>query len=453
MSRTLCTLTIFAVLAASPLHGHSQSTTPATPPAQTNSSSSTLKTNATIVVVDVVVTDKNQKPIHNLKASDFNLSEDGTPQTLKNFEEHTTLSPAEAAKLPPAPKLPPGIFSNYSAVPPGALNVLLFDALNTPMKDQVFVHDQLLQYLKNAPRGARIAIFGLNERLVMLQGFTSEPDVLKAVVEKKDSASASHLLDDPLAGDGNPNAPSDALRDLAGDDVGYVAILLGNLKQVEAQQTSYETQYRTKQTLDAFNALAHYLSAFPGRKNLIWFSASFPLSILPKEDLNYPFSIVADSEDEFRETSTLLARSQVAVYPIDARGITNPYMENAAIDPVGPPPASTKSARGTPATLAQQAQKALTPVSDATKRSRTIQEIDAEHGTMEDMAFATGGRALVENNGLADAVARGLRHRLQLLRPHLHTFQSKKQRILPQNCRQAQPVRRDPRLPPRILPR
>ena len=68
-------------------------------------------------MVDVVVTDKNQKPIHNLKPSDFTVLEANAPQTIKNFEEHSTLSHADMAKLPPMPKLPPGLFTNYSPTP------------------------------------------------------------------------------------------------------------------------------------------------------------------------------------------------------------------------------------------------------------------------------------------------------------------------------------------------
>src|SRR5579875_3619660 len=91
----------------------------------------TLHTSSKLVVVDVVVTDARQQPIHHLTASDFSISEDGHPQTIKVFEEHTADAPLQVA---PLPKLPPGKFTNYSVVPVnGALNILLFDKLNTPM--------------------------------------------------------------------------------------------------------------------------------------------------------------------------------------------------------------------------------------------------------------------------------------------------------------------------------
>ena len=76
---------------------------------------------------------------------------------------------------------------------------------------------------------------------------------------------------------------SDMMQDtgsMAGNNPQFAATL-ASVQQFEAEQESMQTQMRTQYTLDAFNALAHYLSNFPGRKNLIWFSGSFPLQIEP----------------------------------------------------------------------------------------------------------------------------------------------------------------------------
>ena len=108
------------------------------------------------------------------------------------------------------------------------------------------------------------------------------------------------------------------------------ATVLANLRQFEAEQQSHQLQLRARFTLDALNLLARYMSNLPGRKNLIWFSGSFPISILPDPSLQNPFAIVSSSEDEFRETVDLMARSQVAVYPIDARGLMVEPMLNAS---------------------------------------------------------------------------------------------------------------------------
>ena len=342
----------------------------------------TIKTAAQLVVVDVVVTDKSQHPMHGLKASDFTLNESGAPQTIKHFEEHTALTVADATKLAPMPKLPPGVYTNFSPEPAnGAINLVLLDALNTPMKDQPYVRQQFLAYLKTVPPGTRIAIFGLTTRVIVLQSFTSDPETLQRVISKG-LPKASVLLDDQVGGGGIQNSQADDLEDSGAD-----AEAVTGLRDFEAQIQSFQLQLRAKYTLDAFNDIAHYLAGIPGRKNLIWFSGSFPIDILPDTTgtQSNPFAAMASSEDEFRDTVALLARSQVAVYPIDARGLfTSPVFDASTSRNYG-------GSRGI-ARMNQDQQKFFTDTSQ-------------EHATMERMAEATGGRAFVNTNGLSHAVA------------------------------------------------
>jgi VWFA-related protein len=377
-----CTALAFATLAAA----QTQQAAPAAqqPASATQQSSqsaiATLRAGTQLVVVDVVVTDKNQKPVHGLKASDFTLTEENVPQLVKHFEEHTALTAADATKFPTMPKFPPGIFTNYTPEPVnGAVNLLLLDALNTPLKDQSYVRQQLLAYLNAAPPGTRIAIFGLTTQLTILQGFTSDPAILRAAASSK-TGKNSPLLQDSVGGNGIQNSMADDLEDMGAD-----ATTVANLRQFDAQQQSFQLQLRVKYTLDAMSQLARYLSTIPGRKNLIWFSGSFPISILPDttSTLPDPFAVVADYEKEFRDTVNLLARSQVAVYPIDARGLTNSPVFDAA---------TSRNYTRNPARMTQDLNKFSTDTA-------------AEHDTMRQMAEATGGHAFYNTNGLTQAVA------------------------------------------------
>ena len=344
----------------------------------------TLHAGTQLVIVDVVVTDSHQEPIHNLKASDFTLLEKNVPQQIKNFEEHKALPPAEAARLSPMPVMPPGIFTNYSPAPHnGVLNVLLLDTLNTPMRDQAYVRDQLRKYLKNAGPTDRIAIFGLTSRLILLQGFTSDPALLKAAIEQKNPR-ASPLLDDAVGG-GGTEPVSDTLSSI--DNSPEMAELIANLQQFEAQEQSFQLQLRAKYTLDALNQIARGLIGIPGRKNLIWFSGSFPINILPDGDLQNPFAVVASSEAEFRETTNMLTASQVAVYPIDARGLMVSPSLNAAN--------SGSKYAGNPTTFGKD-------------QSKFFQQTADEHSTMLQMAEQTGGRAFINTNDLTQAVAKSI---------------------------------------------
>jgi VWFA-related protein len=239
--------------------------------------------------------------------------------------------------------------------------------------------------------------------LKLLQGFTSNPELLRALVEgKKGSQGASPLMNNAMEGDqaGADDPMYDTTAEAMGNDPD-AATVLADLQQFEVEQQSFQLQLRARYTLDAFNQLARYMSALPGRKNLIWFSGSFPINILPDPDILTlaanstansgppvdPFTGVASMEDEFRETVDLLARSQVSVYPIDARGLM-----------VNPTMSVTQSG----STMNRK------PSGFANANTKFFQDTSEEHGTMEQMAQATGGRAFVNTNGLKEAVEKAI---------------------------------------------
>ncbi len=91
---------------------HSQTATP-----DASTSMSTLQINSRAVLVDVIVTDRSGKPITGLKQDAFSVvTEQGKPQTVNFFEEHTGeyLRPRPRDHLP---ELPPDVFSNFSPSP------------------------------------------------------------------------------------------------------------------------------------------------------------------------------------------------------------------------------------------------------------------------------------------------------------------------------------------------
>jgi VWFA-related protein len=379
MNRNLIRSCAIALVFA-PLHAAGQA-------APSTAQSTTLHANADLVLVDVVVSDEKQNPLHHLASGDFTILEDGKPQTLKFFEEHMAGTPLQ---LVPPPKFAPGVFSNFSTAPAnGALNILLFDKLNTPMNAQTVVRDQVLKYLKEAPTGTRMAIFTLTTELKLLQGFTSDPELLRALVMgKKGSQSASPLMNNAMNGDqpGDDDQMMDMAQDMQANDPDG-ATIIANLQQFEAEMQSFQIQLRQRYTLDALNQLARYMAMLPGRKNLIWFSGSFPITILPDGDLQDPFAIVASAEDEFRETVDMLSRSQVAVYPIDARGLmTEPMLD------------ASQTGRA----------YANNPAAFAKNSAKFFENTAEEHGTMDQMALATGGHAFVNTNALKEAIGKAI---------------------------------------------
>jgi VWFA-related protein len=122
------------------------------------SQGATIKSEVRIVLVDVVVTSGNGRPVGGLRKEDFQVAEDGRPQTISFFEEHKGAAPTTIS-LPP---MPANVFTNYPTVKStDSVNVLLLDSLNTQALDQAYVRAQMTKYLQAAvsgPTGARLAI-------------------------------------------------------------------------------------------------------------------------------------------------------------------------------------------------------------------------------------------------------------------------------------------------------
>jgi VWFA-related protein len=353
---------------------------PASAPGQTappaDSARKVFKTSARIVVLDVVVTAKNHRPIRGLHKEDFLLSENGNPQTITYFEEHTGAEP-QPVKLP---DLPPNVFTNIPQVKPSdAVTVLLLDSLNTPLTDQSRVRAEVIKYLKKPQQGQRMAIFTLSSKLRLVQGFTDDPALLAAAVNnKKNGSQASPLIQTAPEKGADQEAVAAAAV--------YEPDVAAQMQQFLADQSSLQNDIRVKLTLDGFQQLAHFLAGIPGRKNVIWFSGAFPVAILPNPDLAYSFGVQTDNQAAVKKTDALLASAQVALYPVAAEGVATDSIYSA----------------GAEARLATKTQ--------LSRPQMEAQERNADRATMDVIAKETGGAAIYNTNGLSNAIERAIEH-------------------------------------------
>lgn len=364
---------------------------PASEIADSSASNYRLKLPVPLVVEDVVVLDSKEQPIHGLHASDLVVTENGIPVELGNFEEHVPHS-ASAAVMK-APPLGANIFGNIPEVPQStSLNVLLLDALNTPRESQANVREQLLQFLKGLAPGTRVAIFALGLRLQLLQGFTDDPAILRDAIEHKSGPQASPLLGRRTSQDpANPANDSVLALMMTRTIMGQTAN--SAQQSLAAHEATAAVRQRTIFTLQAMNQLARYLGVLPGHKNLIWFSGSFPLNIMPNDLLSDPYALVTDFRDVVRQTAEMMARGRIAVYPVDGRGLM--------------PDSSMNSAQYG---MNRYSEAHNRDAAEAAARHFASDQVYAEHATMEMIATNTGGKAFYNTNGLKDATDKIMRY-------------------------------------------
>jgi VWFA-related protein len=354
-------------------------------PAPVYESATVLKTITRLVVVDVVVTDKNG-PVPGLERDNFTILEDGKPQQVRvfNFQQPRAgprPAPAEA------PKLPENLYTNiprYNV--DSSLNVLLMDGLNTTLPHQAYVRDQMIKYLEKMPEGRPVAVYMLGSKLTLLQDFTSDPEVLKKVV-KSLKAKASHLQDNPGGG------PDDMLLPAGFADAGLVpAEMVSAMESFEQERVGFQTDLRVSYTVSALTSIARSLAGYPGRKNLIWVSEAFPIAIDPNMELTTDiFSGTRNYGPQIAQLADSLIDAQIAMYPIDARGLAPPSFfdaSNGGFDKFG-----RSMGRGGRGGSAMAAESAM------------LQNV---HSTMQEMADRTGGRAFYNTNDVDGAVRKSI---------------------------------------------
>jgi VWFA-related protein len=340
-----------------------------TPPANSISSgqTTTIKSEVRLVLVDVVVTQGQGEPVTGLQKKDFEVTEDGRPQTISFFEEHTGGNISRIA----LPAAPPDVYTNYPTIKTtDSINVLLLDSLNTQATDQAYLRPQMVKFLHSAltaPIGARVAIFTLGQRLRIVRGFTT------------DYAALLNSFADPKSGtepkfESQLASPSRKASDLLACSGIRAPAGVAACKEFFAQEDSDRAADRVSITLREFQALARYLAQFPGRKNVMWVSGSFPLSFFPETNPRGVFR--REYQSEIRRTADLLTADQVAVYPISATGLV--VDDSTSADNYGKPLADGYS-------------------------NRASEEI-----AMETLAQDTGGRAFYNTNGLGDAMTQAI---------------------------------------------
>jgi VWFA-related protein len=341
----------------------------------------TIKTTVRQVLLDVVVTDGKNHPVTGLQREDFSVLEDGESQRILFFEAHSGLLGGTNPKPPALPPLPPNTFANVSVESNNSpLNVLLYDLVNTPIDDQPFAHKEVVKFLRSRPAGSRFAIFVLGDTLHLLQGFTDDERQLEAAMNRKEAdphSSASYQASE------DPHDTSERLSGspLFANELAAQATL-GRLQHMEAFTRNFFLQRRVDQTIAAFTEIARFLRGLPGRKNLLWLSGAFPANIFPDNDPLDPFGAAGNYSSELRQAADLLTVGQVAVYPVDIRGLTTDTVFDAA---------NSQTYR-TPADLRQA-------------HMHFMLQIAAEQAVMDQIADDTGGHAFYNTNGLSGAIA------------------------------------------------
>ncbi|MGH9683578.1 MAG: VWA domain-containing protein [Candidatus Acidiferrales bacterium] len=249
--------------------------------------SGVIRSESNVVRVDVVVTDKKGNYIHDLTAKDFRLFEDKKQQEVTNF----SFGGGPAA----------GTSTEKHYI------VLFFDDSTMDVSDQPRARAAAAKFIDaNAGPNRVMAVVEFGGALRIAQNFTADAARLKQAAAGVKTSAIS------------PNASATAL-----DDATIGGPMLGGPGLGTA-----ESDFGAYSVLLAIRGLAKNLAAVPGRKSLILFTSGFALT--------------PERESELTATIDACNKANVAVYPLDVRGLMAPM--GGAESPTGAlidPPSAT----------------------------------------------------------------------------------------------------------------
>ena len=275
-----------------------------------------------LVLIPTLVTDKSGNHISGLKKEDFTVLENGAEQKIATFEE--IASDAHRFSRPRNPNE----FSNSLAGGPSArrITLIVLDLINTPFVDQVYARKDLLKYLtQSVDQPEPTALYTLTRSGIhVVHDFTTDPRVLVAALHKV-KGDTSHIVDSPedveaMTGTASPDGS-------AGVDPGAVQSeadrLQTMMEDAELNFQSFQQRLAITYTLQGMQQVSQALAGFPGRKSLIWASGGFPFSVSDNTMQLAPAGrdSLTDVLPMYEHTWQLLNDAQIALYPVDVKGL------------------------------------------------------------------------------------------------------------------------------------
>jgi len=277
-----------------------------TPPPQPQSQQPTFKVQVDYVEVDIVVTDRQGNLVRDLKKEDFQVMEDGKAQTISAFTMVDI--PIERADRPlfTSEPLVPDVHTNERPFD-GRVYVMVIDDLHTRFGRSIRVKAAAKQFIERR-LGANdlMAVVHTAGATTANQEFTSNKRLLLAAVDK----TSGRKLDSATA---NRTSEYYRTRDMrqSGDVIN--------------DPDDAERSFNARNTLDTLRNVAEWFGSVRGRRKTILFVSEgidYDIhDIIPQTGSTHGgASMVLDAT---RDAIAAATRSNVAIYGIDPRGLTD----------------------------------------------------------------------------------------------------------------------------------
>jgi len=324
----------------------------------------TFRANRELVSIDVVVRDRMGNIVRGLDANDFEVREDGKPQSVETFSfqeinattllaRDTSLLSGVEAQVAADGKPPTAAVASTTDLSPNALVgrrllMLLFDVSSMQPEDVQRAVNSAAKYASEMGPEDLVAVATVGSTLDVVSDFTG------------DRAAVAAALGSIGAAEGT--AASEAVAStLETDEAAATAT------DAASTETSEFDTFNNDARLRALKAVADALAPLQQKKAVIYFSAGMARS-------------GQDNQVELRAATNAAVRANMSIYAVDTRGLE-------AVVPGGD---------------ARQASRGGVGLFSGRNVSQQFGQLAASQDTLVSLAADTGGRAFTDSNDFSN---------------------------------------------------
>ena len=287
--------------------------TPQNPSSQESQDVIRITTN--LVQTDVVVTDKNDQPVTDLKLGDFDVSDNGKKQELQFIEFVSLDAGRRTDGIDASARIAPGIDTSVardlSARDVRRVIAFVVDDVTIPTEDLSRVRQMLTDFVENKMQARDlVAIVRTFGGKGLLEQFTTDKQILRRAISTLAPRSIPPYLALTSNEQGRVVTPPSPLADATATDT------INSTSDVDAPSEGTNQVSKGILALSVSNIVIDSLREIPGRKSLVLISGGLPLF-----DLTRNGSLVGDVTPLFRKLTDNATRSGVVINTLDARGL------------------------------------------------------------------------------------------------------------------------------------
>ena len=284
-----------------------------------------LRIGAEEVLLDIVVRDKKGRPVTDLKAGDIEIYEDNVKQELTSFRNVNRGGEAglESGNPTSANSTTTNNGAPKTADPLRQINLVSFVFERLSPDGRRNAKAAALEFLKeNYGPNVMVAVFSLDQRISVVQSFTSDRERAKLAVERASGEAPSSFADgsqkirQELENFTQADATSAAATANVGGQGGSSIVNGASFADAKAAEVTLNIlrladdsarQQQGQTSIYSLLSLVQGQKRLQGRKTVVYFS----------EGLQIPASL----KDAFQATISAANRSNVSFYAVDARGL------------------------------------------------------------------------------------------------------------------------------------